>query len=327
MLLSVIMPVFNEAEVLPLTLQRLRSVLQDVSWQYELLFVDDGSRDNSAAIIRAEGLRDPRIKLLSFARNFGHQAAITAGLDCASGDAVVVMDCDLQDPPELIPLMLQRINEGYDVVSAQRARRDSDTWFKRSTANLFYWLMQRLADKRIQPEVGDFRMFSASAVKALRQFREQHRFMRGLVAWLGLREALVPFDRQPRAAGETKYPLHKMLRFAWTAITSFSAVPLKLSMAAGVMLTFVGLAYIPYAIMTSTVRGWASIIALQCIFSGFTLLALGLIGDYVAKIYEESKRRPLYVVDNTCNLTLRSDAVDRAIVVMPYTRVQGQSYE
>ena len=321
MLLSVVMPVYNEAEVLPKTFQTLRKVLAGTVWSYELIFVDDGSRDTTAEVLRQEAGTDSRVKVLNFSRNFGHQAAVTAGLDFAAGDAVVVMDADLQDPPELLPVMLEKFEQGYDVISAQRARRETDTWFKKMTAASFYWVMQHMADERILPEVGDFRMFSRRALLAIRQFREQHRFMRGLIAWLGLKEITVPFDRAPRAAGETKYPLSKMLRFAWTAISSFSAMPLRLSIGLGILLTAVGFVYFAYALYQAyithdVVHGWTSVVVLQCLFSGGILVVLGLIGDYIARIYEESKGRPLYVVSETCNITA-SPRIERAVVLEP----------
>src|SRR5579863_3250840 len=211
--LSLVIPVYNEEAVLPITFKRLREVLSSMDCTYEIIFVNDGSRDGTLEILSKECARDSRIKVVSLSRNFGHQAAVTAGLDFAGGDAVVVMDADLQDPPELLPQMVALFQEGYDVVSPQRVAREGETWFKRQTAALFYALMRRLADANMPAQVGDFRLLSQGAVRALRQLREQHRFMRGMVAWLGLREALLPFERQKRAAGETKYPLWKMLRF------------------------------------------------------------------------------------------------------------------
>ena len=304
MLLSIVIPVFNEAETLGVMITRLRQALVGLNW--EVIFVDDGSTDDSLEVIRVAAFSDQRIKAIRFSRNFGHQAAITAGLDFANGDAVAVMDADLQDPPELLPRMLELLAEGYDVISPQRVVRQGDTLFKRWTAALFYRAMTRLADRRLVPDVGDFRLFSRRAVLAIRSFREHHRFMRGLVAWLGLKEALVPFERHARAGGETKYGLLKMLRFAWTAVSSFSALPLRLSVAAGVLLSCVGFLYLLrvlyLALFTNAlVPGWASIVVLQCIFSGMILLAVGVIGDYIARSYEESKGRPLYVVTGSVN--------------------------
>jgi dolichol-phosphate mannosyltransferase len=307
MLLSVVIPIYNEEEALPALLPALRRVLDVLEYDYELVFVDDGSRDGSRSFLAQEAARDHRIKVLGFSRNFGHQAAITAGMDFASGDAVVVMDADLQDPPELLPRMLALYEEGYEVVSAQRVGREGEGPFKRGTAALFYSLMRRAVDERLRPQVGDFRLFSRAAVSALLGLREQHRFVRGMVAWLGLKEAILPFRRPARVAGETKYPAWKMARFAWTAISSFSALPLKLSLVGGLLMTACGIAYSAYVVyativLQTTVRGWSSLVCLQLLFSGATLTAIGLVGDYVARIYEEIKGRPLYIIAEAMNL-------------------------
>jgi dolichol-phosphate mannosyltransferase len=319
MLLSVVFPVYNEEEAIPILLQTIRPVLKGLDCDYEILFVNDGSRDRTAALLKEAAAQDRRIKLLSFSRNFGHQMAITAGMDFASGDAVVIMDADLQDPPELLPEMVRLFREGYDVVSPQRIDRNSDSWFKKWTAQAFYSLMRRMVDKRLADQVGDFRLFSRSALLALRGFREQHRFMRGLVAWLGLNEITIPYVRQSRAAGTTKYPLWKMVRFAWTAISSFSALPLQLATGAGLLLSLVSFGYFLWALILKlkgiTVVGWASIVFLQCLFSGVTLFALGLVGEYVAKIYDEAKGRPLYVLREAVNLRAENRTVPRTASV------------
>jgi polyisoprenyl-phosphate glycosyltransferase len=319
MLLSVVIPVFNEAEMLHLLLPRLREALAGLNW--EVIFVDDGSTDRSLDIIRGAALEDERIKAIGFSRNFGHQAAVTAGLDFAGGDAVVVMDADLQDPPELVPRMVELFEQGYDVVSPQRMVREGETFFKRWTAALFYRAMARMVDRRLRAEVGDFRLFSRRAVLAIRSFREQHRFMRGLVAWLGLKEAILPFERPAREAGQSKYPLWKMVRFAWTAVSSFSALPLRLSIAAGILVSLAGFAYLLRTLYMvfwahNVVPGWASIVVLQCIFSGMILLALGVIGDYVARTYEESKGRPLYVLTSVVNTSAPQCEIPRASVLI-----------
>ena len=318
MLLSLIIPVYNEEESLPCLLDALRPVLLEIGCDHEIIFVDDGSKDSTPRLLAEAAAFDPNIKVLAFSRNFGHQAAITAGLDFASGDAVVVMDADLQDPPTLLPEMVALYEQGFDVVSAQRVSREGESLFKRTSASLFYTLMQKAVDERLRPQVSDFRLFSRAAVSALRSFREQHRFLRGLVAWLGLKEAILPFHRPPRIAGTTKYPAWKMARFAWTAISSFSALPLKISLGAGLFLTFIGLCYSAFVfyetlVLGTTVRGWSSLVCFQLIFSGATLAAVGMAGDYVARIYEEVKLRPLYVVAETANLPLGQTPPPRAV--------------
>lgn len=318
MLLSIVIPVLNEAQTVPWMLDRLRDVLGESDW--EVLFVDDGSTDATPKILQLAALTDARVKLLRFSRNFGHQTAVTAGLDFANGDAVAVMDADLQDPPELLPQMLQLLQQGYDIVSPQRTSREAESRFKRWTAKLFYRILSCMADTRLTPDVGDFRMFSRRAVLAIRSLREQHRYMRGMVAWLGLKEALVPFERKPRVAGHTNYPFLKMLRFAWTGVTSFSAFPLRISIAAGALLSCAGFLYLLRVVYlalwtNSLVPGWASVIALQCGFSGMILLALGAIGDYVARNYEEAKGRPLYVVTEARNLSLAPLGHARAVIL------------
>jgi len=320
MLLSVVIPVFNEEEALPRLFEVLPGELAKLGCDYELILVDDGSRDASHPYMVSQATKNSRVKVLAFSRNFGHQAAITAGIDFASGDAVVVMDADLQDPPELLATMLAKFHEGYDIVSAQRISRDGESWFKRTTADCFYGLMKRAVDERLQAQVGDFRLFSRAAVESLKRFREQHRFMRGIVAWLGLKEAIVPFNRQARVAGTTKYPTWKMMRFAWTAISSFSALPLKLSLFGGMALTLFGLAYSLFAIfenlyLKTTVPGWSSTVCLILTFDGAILTAVGLVGDYVARIYEETKGRPLYVINDMVNFAPGQGNPERAIYI------------
>jgi len=319
MLVSLVIPVFNEAETLHSLVARLDAALAGLTW--EVIFVDDGSTDGSLNIIRRAAVNDERVKAIGFSRNFGHQTAVTAGLDFAEGDAVVVLDADLQDPPELIPGMVELFELGYDVVSPQRTVRDGETIFKRWTAALFYRAMAKMVDRHLRADVGDFRLFSRRAVLAIRSFREQHRFMRGLVAWLGLKEAILPFKRHAREAGHTKYSLLKMLRFAWTAVSSFSALPLRMSVAAGIILSMAGFIYLLRVLYLAfwthaLVPGWASIVVLQCIFSGMILLALGVIGDYVARNYEESKGRPLYVLTSVVNTAVPHHEIRRAAVAI-----------
>jgi len=329
MLLSLVIPVYNEAEALPALLDALGQVLGTIDCQHEILFVNDGSRDSTATILDQAAASDPRIKVLHFSRNFGHQVAITAGLDHAAGDAVVIMDADLQDPPELIPEMVALYLQGFDVVSAQRVEREGEGLLKRATAATFYGLMRKAIDSRLPPQVGDFRLFSRGAVLAIRGFREQHRFLRGLVAWLGLKEAILPFRRRARVAGTTKYPTWKMIRFAWTAISSFSALPLRLTLGMGLSLTALGILYTIYVayetlVINATIRGWSSLVWLQVMFSGASLTAIGLVGEYVARIYEETKDRPLYVLGRSVNLTAHSASPARTFV-LPVREIPEQT--
>jgi polyisoprenyl-phosphate glycosyltransferase len=319
MLLSIVVPVLNEAQSIPLLLSSLHEALSNVTW--EVIFVDDGSTDETWGVLERSAAADSHVKMLRFSRNFGHQAAVTAGLDFAGGNAVVVMDADLQDPPELLPRMLALYYEGYDIVSPQRISRDAETTFKRWTATVFYRLLSRMADQQLTPDVGDFRLFSRRAVLAIRSMREQHRYMRGMAAWLGLREAVIPFERKKRVAGHTNYSLFKMLRFAWTGVSSFSAFPLRISVAAGCLLSCAGFMYLLYVIYVAmwtkqTVPGWASVVALQCAFSGVILLALGAIGDYVARTYEEAKGRPLYVVSDLRHVPPPEQPLSRAVLLV-----------
>ncbi len=312
MLISIVAPVFNEQEALPHFFEALNRVLCRIGQPYEIIVVNDGSRDRTAELAKDFASTDDRIKVVNFSRNFGQQAAMTAGLDCARGDVVVVMDADLQDPPELLDQMLDKYYEGYDVVSCRRMSRAGESWFKKRTASAFYGLMRKAIDARIPAEVGDFRLYSRNAVEAIRSFREQHRFMRGLVAWLGLREAFIEFDRPARVAGETKYPVSKLIKLAWTAISSSSTVPLRACAYAGWALLVFGIlaaVAVPLAVfqllpLSISTVGWT---AFQLTLTGIQLVAVSLIGDYIGRIFEESKQRPLYIVSETCNVQIPSD--------------------
>ena len=332
MFLSIVVPVYNELDALPLLLLSVKRVMSGTDHQYEIVLVDDGSNDGTSKALKQAAANDFHIKVLFFSRNFGHQAAITAGLDLALGDAVVVMDADLQDPPELLPEMVTLLEQGYDVVSAQRISRGGDGVFKRATAKLFYWLIQKMVDERIHPEVGDFRMFSRRAIAAIRQLREQHRFIRGMVAWLGLREVILPYHRSARVAGQTKYPTWKMIRFAWTAVSSFSALPLRLSVFLGLFVALCGVGYAVYSIFAAfvlkiTVPGWTSLVCLNIIFSGATLVAIGLVGEYVARIYEEAKGRPLYVIADSINLKVSGAQISKTVILPARTVEAETAYE
>lgn len=299
---SIIVPVYNEAEVLPAFYQRLTQVMDGIGESYEIIFVNDGSHDASQLLLRNLHAKDERVKFVTFSRNFGHQVAITAGLDHSSGKAVVIMDADLQDPPEVIPRLIEKWREGYDVVFAVREKRKGESLFKRLTAALFYRLLRQLTAIEIPLDAGDFRLMSRKAVEALKAIRERNRFMRGLAGWIGFRQASVIFIRDVRHAGETKYPLRKMVRFALNGLTSFSFVPLQLATYLGFLVSAISLFYIVYAIglklfTDRVVLGWTSVIVAILFIGGIQLISLGIIGEYIGQIYDEVKHRPLYLVD------------------------------
>jgi polyisoprenyl-phosphate glycosyltransferase len=311
-LFSLVIPIYNEQEVLPILVARLEELMAKLPCPVEVILVNDGSRDNSVHQLYELSQRDKRFKVLCFARNFGHQIAATAGLDAASGDAVVLMDADLQDPPELIFDMLTRYREGYDVVYAQRVKRTGETLFKRWSAWLFYRMMATLVYKDLPTDTGDYRLVSRRCLNALLEMRETHRFLRGMVSWVGFPQIAQPFVRAPRAAGETKYPLSKMLTFAWTAAVSFSPTPLRASFLAGFLLIALGLGYGVFALVRVMlglyiVRGWASLILLNCLTAGALMISIGVLGEYVARIFEEIKGRPLYIVSDRFNFDADKD--------------------
>jgi polyisoprenyl-phosphate glycosyltransferase len=314
---SLVVPVYNEEAVIAELTRRLGELMaaMDAAGRWEVIFVNDGSRDASRALLEAACEREKRFKLVNLSRNFGHQIAITAGTDRAEGDAVVIMDADLQDPPEVIGEMLQRFAEGYDVVYAVRKRRHGESWFKRSTAALFYRTLKRVVGVDIPTDTGDFRLMSRRAVLALRGLREANRFVRGLVAWIGFRQTAVYYERNARFAGDTHYPLHKMLRFASDGIISFSTLPLRmatvLGMLSGVIAAGVAV-WVLLAVLSGAyvVPGWATLMLAVSLASSAQLLMIGILGEYLGRIYDEVKRRPLYLVDETRNL----DANPRAPV-------------
>ncbi|MDG0791990.1 glycosyltransferase family 2 protein [Cohnella ginsengisoli] len=304
--LSVVVPMYNEEEVIETTYAKLTEVLEATDESYELVFVNDGSRDRTAAIVRGICARDARVKLLDFARNFGHQIAVTAGMDHASGRAVVLIDADLQDPPALIPQMLALWREGYDVVYGKRISRQGETWFKKTTAKWFYRTLAAMTSVNIPVDTGDFRLMDRKVCDALSGMRERSRFIRGMVAWAGYRQIGLEYAREERFAGETKYPLRKMVRLSLDAITSFSTKPLKLAGILGFLLSAAGFIYLIVVICQriftdTTTAGWTSLIVISLFFHGITLSLLGVLGEYIGRIYEESKRRPLYLVADKLN--------------------------
>ncbi|HVZ36870.1 MAG TPA: glycosyltransferase family 2 protein [Polyangiaceae bacterium] len=313
---SLVLPVYNEEPVLPELFRRLGLLLAelDPNGKWEVVFVNDGSSDRSRQLLEEGCTREPRFKLVQLSRNFGHQIAITAGLDRAEGDAVVIMDADLQDPPEVIADMLARFAEGYDVVYAVRRHRAGEGWFKRASAALFYRALKRVVGVDIPTDTGDFRLMSRRAVLALRGLREANRFVRGPVAWIGFRQTAVYYDRSARYAGATHYPLRKMLRFASDGIVSFSTLPLRvatlLGIAAGVAAAGVAL-WVLYVVIwhVKAVPGWATLMFAVSLAASAQLLMIGILGEYLGRIYDEVKRRPLYLVDSTQNFSTEAGRV------------------
>jgi len=308
--LSVVIPVFNEEETLPELDRRLHAFFAQLGETWEVVFVDDGSRDASARLLQEMAEKEPRYRVISFSRNFGHQIAITAGMDRAEGEAVVVMDADLQDPPEVVRDMLARWREGYDVVYAVRERRLGETWFKRASASLFYRIFRALLGFDVAIDAGDFRLMSRPVILTLRSLRERHRFIRGLVGWVGFRQASVRYTRQVRYAGVTKYPLSKMVRFAFDGIASFSTFPLRmatlLGVFAGLLAMGLGLWAFYVKLRGVSVPGWTTIMILVALGSSVQLLVIGILGAYVGRIYEEVQHRPLYTVAKEVNFPTTS---------------------
>jgi len=296
---SVVAPVYNEEETLPVFYARLTAVLEGLGEPYEIVLVNDGSRDGSYRVMRDLHVRDPRVRAVDFSRNFGHQVAISAGLDHARGDAVVIIDSDLQDPPEVIRELVARWKEGAEVVYAQRKRRSGETRFKLLTAALFYRTIRRLTSVDIPRDTGDFRLLDRCVVDTLVRMREHHRFMRGLSVWVGFRQEAVRYDRAERYAGETKYPLSKMVRFALDAITSFSHVPLQLATTLGFVIAGISFLGIVIAaiirLFNGGIVGQGTTISAVLLLGGIQLIFLGVLGEYLGRIYDEVRARPLYI--------------------------------
>jgi dolichol-phosphate mannosyltransferase len=314
--LSLVIPVFNEEDTLPELDRRLRDLfanLSQVGNQWEVVFVEDGSSDGSRRLLANMAASESRYRLLAFSRNFGHQFAITAGIDRAEGDAVVVMDADLQDPPSVVSEMIDKQRAGFDVVYGVRKKRKGETWFKRITASIFYRLIRSITGVAIPLDAGDFRLMSRPVVLTLRALREQHRFVRGMVAWVGFKQTAVYYDRDARFAGTTKYPVSKMLRFALDGITSFSILPLRVATWLGVFAAICAVGIGAWAIAAKvlglgTVSGWTTIMFAVALGSSAQLLMTGVLGEYVGRIYEEIKRRPLYIIEQEINTTHQGDS-------------------
>ncbi len=301
-LFSVVVPAYNEAEGLDELHARVSRTMDALGEPWELVLVNDGSRDATLAAMERLRAADPRVAIVNLSRNFGKEIATTAGLDHARGAAIIILDADLQDPPELIPELVAGWREGYDTVYAQRRRREGETWLKRSTAKLFYRLMGRVARVEIPPDTGDFRLISRRVVNALAELREQHRFMKGLFAWVGFPSKAVPYDRAPRFAGQTKWNYWKLWNLALEGITSFTIVPLKVATYLGLVVGLAAAIYIAEIVIRTMlfgnpVPGYPSLLAVVLFIGSVQLVTLGIMGEYLGRIFNEVKRRPLYLVE------------------------------
>jgi polyisoprenyl-phosphate glycosyltransferase len=297
---SIIAPIYNEKENLPELHRRVKEVMDSTGEPWELILVDDGSSDDSTNIIRALAKQDERVRPVIFARNFGHQVAVTAGLDYSRGDAVVVIDADLQDPPELILEMSKKWKEGYEVVYAVRAEREGESFFKLWTASLFYRLIYRITDVKIPLDTGDFRLMDRKVVRVMNQMRERHRFLRGMSAWVGFKQIGVEYKRAARTAGETKYPFRKMFRLALNAITGFSYFPLQVATFFGFVSASIAILAIPVVVYmrvtgSGAFFGQATTLIAVLFLGGVQLICVGILGEYIGRLYDEAKGRPLYI--------------------------------
>lgn len=320
--LSVVIPCFNEEDVISETMKRLMVFCAELKGlDVELIFVDDGSRDRTRDLLKAYASKDTRIKIIGFARNFGHQVAVTAGMDAAKGDAVALIDADLQDPPEVMHEMIAKWREGFDVVYGTRTDRPGESAFKLATARGFYRLLNKLSDVAIPLDTGDFRLMSRNVVDTLRAMPERDRFVRGMVSWVGFKQTALPYRRAQRFAGESKYPLRKMLRFATDGILSFSTKPLQMSVAMGMVCALIALLGIFYALFLRLftniwVEGWTALMIAVLFIGGVQLISVGILGEYVGRIYNEIKNRPLYVVQEYLGFDESGPAMSRSPVVI-----------
>lgn len=317
---SFVIPIYNEENIIGELQSRIRRIADQLDGELEIIWVDDGSDDNSHALMLGVASQDPRFKVIHFARNFGHQIAITAGMDFASGDAVVILDGDLQDPPEVVFEMIQRWKEGYEVVYAVRKCREGETWFKKTTAALFYRILKSLTDVDIPVDVGDFRLVDRKALDAFKALRENNRFVRGMFSWIGFKQIGVYYSRAERFSGETKYPLRKMLRLAKNGIMSFSNAPLKLALNLGFFVSGISFLFGLIALITKisghyTVSGWTSMTVIISFLGGVQLMVLGVLGEYIGRIHDEVKNRPLYIVKSTRGFSHAIPSSSRAVIL------------
>ncbi|MBV9407137.1 MAG: glycosyltransferase family 2 protein, partial [Acidobacteriaceae bacterium] len=317
--LSLVIPMYNEAEVVDFLRPEIESFLSEIAGETEIVLVNDGSSDRTLEKIVDWASGDPRIKVIHLSRNFGHQLACTAGFDYSTGDAIVLMDADLQDPLPVVHEMIERYCDGYDVVYGQRERREGESAIKLFSAWAFYRIMRSMVYKRLPVDTGDFRLISRSCLEALQQMRETHRFLRGMVTWVGYPQVAVRYHRAPRAAGRSKYPWRKVLAFAWTAATSFSTLPLKFSLISGMIVGLFAVEEGVRAVLASvlgwyTVPGWTSLMVVTSVIGSALLISLGILGEYVGKIYEQSKERPLYLVSRTFNVEKVSNETAQDVI-------------
>ncbi|TGL64509.1 glycosyltransferase family 2 protein [Leptospira sarikeiensis] len=308
-LLSLVIPVYNEEKTIPELVKRLHVLLQILKEKHgfgkedsEILFVNDGSRDNTFEVLKKICETQPGFFLLNLSRNYGHQLAITAGIDTARGETVAVMDGDLQDPPEFVADLYGKMSEGYDVVYARRKKREGESFFKLITAHVFYRILKNITKFEIPIDTGDFRIMSRRVTNVLVSMKEQHRYIRGLIAWIGFKQTGLEYDRDERFDGETKFSVSKMLKFALDGITSFSSAPLKFSSYLGFTSAFFGAIYTIYILYLklftdSTIQGWTSVMIIMLVLGGIQLIALGMIGEYLSRVHDQSKNRPLYVIE------------------------------
>ena len=315
-LISVVVPMYFEEEVAQECYNRLKSVMLQNNINYEFVFVNDGSTDRTMEILSEIAANDFRTKIVNFARNFGHQVAVTAGIAAAKGDAIVIIDADLQDPPEVIPELIAKWEEGYEVVYAKRKQRKGETWFKLLTAKYFYKFLNYMSDIDIPKDTGDFRIIDRKIADVFNQMTERNRFIRGMMSWVGFRQTYVEYERDERFAGETKYPLKKMIKFASDGIIAFSTKPLRIVMSLGLLSVLISIIVLLYTItvkiiVNGTQTGWASIMVAITFFSGIQFLGLGIVGQYIARLYDESKNRPIYIVKETINIDEEETALQK----------------
>ncbi len=324
---SFVLPLFNEEAVLPILMHRLDALMEKLDGTAEVIFVDDGSTDTTGIVAAGRAKDDPRYRYVALSRNFGQQIAITAGIDAAEGDAVIIMDADLQDPPEVVLELAAKWREGYDIVYAQRLSREGETAMKLVTSRLFYRLMRKLTAVNIPDNVSDFRLVDRKAIEAFRAMPERDRFVRGMFGWMGFRQVAVPFHRPPRAAGQTKYSWRKLTALAFDCIVGFSDVPLRLALWMGALVSLAALTYGGWVLLSALltgnagmVPGWASTIVVLSLIGGINLITTGIIGLYVGRIHREVKQRPLYVIGRVEGFSDRAVPVSREDAVWPRQR-------